>query len=99
MAKYHVHCYAIVRVRVANVEAETPQQAIEQAVEAIDWHRTFPERNYPDSDSKPLCITDMSFAEGFDGYLVDVDGDKDCEQSKYYADDPRVVDNKHTFQA
>lgn len=69
--KHHVHIYAVVRVKVIDVEAGDRKDAIGVAEdmvagdihELINWHHP---REY---------IESITFAEGIDGYLVDEIGD------------------------
>ena len=55
MTKYRVHIYAIVRVPV-DVEAESPEKAVELADQATNLHEAFRQGEY---------------ADDIDGFLVD----------------------------
>jgi hypothetical protein len=57
MPKFNVHIYAIVRVTVEGVEAESPEAAAKIADEKTDLHRSCPEVG--------------EYADSVDGYMVD----------------------------
>ncbi len=73
MPKYTVHIYAVARVPV-EVEAESMEGAIKKAEEKTNLYDVL------DSEK-------ASFAEEVTGYLVDVEGDEGCENSRYFNTD------------
>lgn len=76
MPKYNVHIYVVVRVRVDGIEADDMPSAITKAEETQDFHTLFD------------CEADnIEYAEDSDGYLVDVVGDGEYEQSRFYCKD------------
>ena len=58
MPKYDVHIYPIVRLRVAGVEADSPEEAARRAEESLDLHRL-------------VACGAAEYAEDLDGFLVD----------------------------
>lgn len=71
MPKYDVHLYAVVRVKVSGVEACSMENAIEKAEGATPLHQMF-DRG------------DMEYAEEITHYLVDVEGDEEYMQTKWF---------------
>jgi hypothetical protein len=69
--KYNVHMYAVVRVRVNDVEADSPVEAIRKAEDSVNWYDRFDR-------------VDQEFAEEFAYHLVDVVGDEEYEQSQWF---------------
>jgi hypothetical protein len=63
--KHNVHIYAVVRVKVADVEADTPEAATERAEAAVDLHALF--RGLAGHGA-----TDTEYAEAIDSFVVDV---------------------------
>ncbi len=57
MPKYNVHIYAIVRVAIEGVEADSPEAAAKIADERTDLHLA--------------CPSIGEYAESVDGYMVD----------------------------
>ena len=72
MTKYNVHLYAIVRVKVSDIEAPDPKEACRLAESTEDLYRRF---NGPE---------DQEYGEEIDSYLVDVVGDEEYEQSHFF---------------
>jgi hypothetical protein len=69
---YHVHLFAVVRVKISNVEATSERDAIARAREqAPDLYERF---DAPDGE----------FTEEFSQFLVDVVGDADYDQSRWF---------------
>ena len=74
MKAYNVHLYALVRVTVREVLAETPTEAIDEAIEAIDLTVLFDR----------LGEKDVAYAEDIPSALVDEVGDAQYEHSQCY---------------
>ena len=72
MAKFEVHVYAIVRVKVENVEANTAQEATGKAEESLDLNEMF------------NGIPNAEYADDVDGFLVDEVGDDQHANSKWF---------------
>jgi hypothetical protein len=71
MPKYHVHIYAVFRVRVPDVEADSPEEACQKAEQAVDL------ADLPNG-------TWVDYADDIHGFLVDEDGDTEYERSTFY---------------
>ena len=82
MAKYNVHLYAVVRVDISNIEAESQQAALKKAEEETDLHTL-------------LDATEaVEYGEEIIGYLVDEVGDDEFRKScNYNADGERQRGN------
>lgn len=73
--KYNVHIFAVVRVKVKDVEAKDHAEAIKLAVEQADLNTAF--GNDPD----------ITYTEDIDGYMVDeVDEKGEWVVGQYYPD-------------
>lgn len=59
MPEYDVHLYPVVRVKVAGVEAESPEEAARKAEESLDLHAL-------------LSHGVVEYADDLDGFLVDL---------------------------
>lgn len=70
---YNVHLYAVVRRKLTDISAESPQAAVHAAQEQPTIARWLRQLEDPQSIGE--------FAEEFNHYLVDVAGDEDFEQS------------------
>ncbi|HSG70753.1 MAG TPA: hypothetical protein VLA12_10085 [Planctomycetaceae bacterium] len=68
---FDVHLFPVVRIKVSGVAATSQREAIETALVQTDLHAHF-------SDS------DGEFAEELSHFLVDVVGDEEYEQSRWY---------------
>lgn len=82
LTKYDVHYYAEIRQKFTNIEASSPREAVLKGFEDqryLRWIQQF----YVEH---PLCVRIGEFAEGFSGYMVDVAGDTDYSESRYFAD-------------
>lgn len=75
MPKYHVHLYPIVRVLVRDIEAESQVEAIKKAEAQVDWDAFL---------SHSVGMLHAEFADDFDGFHVDEDGDPEHERSTGY---------------
>jgi hypothetical protein len=78
--KYDVHIYAVVRVKVPGVEAESQTDAIEQAEEQVDFNALFDSRRF----SLYPGIECVEYADETSGYLVDEEGDEEHDRSSFY---------------
>jgi len=88
--KYDVHIFAIVRVKVARISAESQIEAIHKAEGSVDLYTLF---NKPDS----VNVETTEFADGISHYLVDEVGDSTYERSRFYeADGETVLDFART---
>ena len=76
--KYTVHIYAIVRVEVPEIEAETQQQALTRAQKQVDLYDLFRRCDVPNGVE---CI---EYADEISHFLVDEEGDEEHEKSKWY---------------
>lgn len=72
---HHVYIYAIVRVKVSNVEAENHAEAIKKAEDRVDLNGLF------------NCGSNQEFADDVDCFLVDEVGDEEFANSRWYKKD------------
>ena len=85
--KYAVHIFAVVRVKVPDVEAESQADAIRKAEESTDLYGTL---NWPIGR---MChvdargVSEVEYAEENLYYLVDEEGDEKFERSRHYKAD------------
>ena len=84
--KQHVHIYAVVRVKVSDIDAETPKAAIKKAEEEADLQKllTF---NGADLLGVHMQDVDVTYAEEHTGYTVaplDEDGEIMYDQVKNF---------------
>ena len=78
MNKYNITFQAAVNVRVADVEAATPQEAIEAALDRVDLHSLLERR-------KPTPKVDFTeYAEEVREALVDEVGDEEFDKSRWF---------------
>ena len=78
MSTYNITLQAAVNVRVADVEAATPQDAIEAALDRVDLHSLLERR-------KPTPKVDFTeYAEEVREALVDVVGNEEYDQSRWF---------------
>jgi len=73
--KHNVHIYAIVRVKVCDIEAESHADAIQKAEVLVDLNALFNKG------------ADQEFADDIDCFLVDEIGDEDYGNSRWYEKD------------
>lgn len=59
MPKYDVHIYAIARLKVADIDADSPQDAARKAEQQVDLHHAIAHR-------------EAEYADDIEGFLVDV---------------------------
>jgi hypothetical protein len=79
---HNVHIYAIVRVKVSNVEAENHAEAIKKAEDMIDLNGLFNRGS------------DQEFADDIDCFLVDDVGDEEFNHSRWYQKDGVTLMNQ-----
>ncbi len=82
--KYDVHIFAVVRVKVAGIDAGGQTEAIVKAEDSVDLYRLFENRG-------AFGVETTEFADEISLYLVDEVGDSTYERSCYYAADGRTV--------
>jgi hypothetical protein len=83
--KYDVHIFAITRIKVCGIEADSQQQAIENT-DQIDLH-AYLDRNLCPSEGESALrgeVAYIEYAEDIDSYLVDEQGDGDFSLSRRY---------------
>ena len=76
--KYKVHIYAIVRVKVLDVEANSQEEAITRVRDHVNLNDLL-NRTHPLSN-----VEHVEFADEITGYLVDEQGDQKHERSRFY---------------
>ena len=85
--KYAVHIFAVVRVKIPDVEAESQAEAIRKAEESTDLYGTL---NWPIGR---MChvdargVSEVEYAEENLYYLVDEEGDEKYANSRHYKAD------------
>ena len=88
--KYDVHIFAIVRVKVAGISAESQAEAIEKAEDSVDLYRLF-------DNPGAFGVEATEFADGISHYLVDEVGASTYKRSRFYeADGTTVLDFSKT---
>ena len=78
--RYNVHIFAIVRVKVPDVEAGSHQDAIKKAVECTNLNDVF------DLVSPVPGVEHTEYGEEISHYLVDELGDEEYRHSTFYHD-------------
>lgn len=79
---YNVHMYAVVRIKVTDIEADNHIEAIEKAEPlAFEFAQRFLQG---EADAFYFGVTEYEFAEELIYALVDEEGDEDYERSLYY---------------
>lgn len=78
--KYNVHIYTLVRVKVANVEADSQQDAIVQAEKFLD--KDIFKKEFPVETGVPYVEHIESAEKMADDYLVDEVGDESFAKTK-----------------
>jgi hypothetical protein len=82
--KYDVHIFAIVRVKVAGISAESQAEAIDKAENSVDLYRIL-------DNPGGVGVQGTEFADGISHYLVDEVGDSTYRQSRFYEPDGKTV--------
>ena len=80
MPKYHVNLYALVRVRVPDVEADSQEEACQTAEQRVNLDSLFHGVSGP-------YVSDVEYADEVNHYLVDLDGDEEYKQSQFFDGD------------
>jgi hypothetical protein len=89
--KYNVHVFAVVRVKVAGVEADSQTEAIEKARACVDWYGTFENISVRGKHVPGVHIDATEFAEEFSHYLVDEQDDPEYNNSQWFDSAPALV--------
>jgi hypothetical protein len=76
--KYNVHLYAVVRVKVNDVEAESQTEAIDKAGSMVNFNSLL------DASRPSRVVEYVEYADEVNTALVDEQGDEDYERSKFY---------------
>ena len=76
--KYNVPVYAIVRMKVLDVEANSQEEAITRVRDHVNLNDLL-NRTHPLSN-----VEHVEFADEITGYLVDEQGDQKHERSRFY---------------
>ena len=76
--KCNVHIYAIVRVKVLGVEANSQEEAIKRVRDHVNLNDLM-NRSHPLSN-----VEHVEFVDEITGYLVDEQGDQKHERSRFY---------------
>lgn len=103
MKKYNVHVYAVVRVKVCGIEADSHEDAITKADEELE---TALGRMFPDMSTNlpPEACGDVLHFElaGYDGevlgYLVDEENDPEFIRTRRYKEDGKTPDIPAEFK-
>lgn len=81
--KYDVHIYAVVRVKVTGIEAESQTDAIPKAEEAVDLYRLFDRNTH-----LPEAVAHVEYADENSYFLVDNQDDEEFANSHFYVYSP-----------
>ena len=83
--RYDVHVFAVIRRKISGISAATPTEAIRQTLAGPVVRRWL--ESFTDADESG------EFAEEISHYLVDVVGDEEFAQSRWFqsADDPLLA--------
>jgi len=76
--KYNVHVYVTVRVKIIDVEANSPEEAIKRVPDHVDLNDLM-NRSHPLSN-----VEHVEFVDEITGYLVDEQSDQKHERSRFY---------------
>lgn len=79
-----VHIFAVVRVKVAGIDANSQTEAIVKTEDSVDLYRLFENRS-------AFGVETTEFADEISFYRVDEVGDSTYERSCYYAADGTTV--------
>ena len=85
--RYDVHLFAIVRVKVSGVEAESQQAAIAKTVEGVDLHELL-DREGVEAETPAGLVTAITAAEEIAYVLVDEWDDPGFARSQHYQQNP-----------
>lgn len=96
MPQYDVHAYCTVRVKISNVEALDPVDAVAKVSDNVSFHNIFqavlkdPSRMTTLPLLKTGQVSDVEFSDEVQDYLVDRHGDNDYSESRVYDTDGMV---------
>lgn len=76
--KYDVHLYAVVRVKVNDIEADSQTEAIDKAESLVNFNSLF------DASRPSRVVEHVEYADEVNAALVDEQGDENYERSKFY---------------
>lgn len=76
--KYDVHIYAVARIKVSGIEANSQQEAIREAEKLVDLDRVL---------NKTFGDIEVCSAEEIQDYLVDEVGDAEYQNTKTWEED------------
>jgi len=80
--KHNVHVFAVVRVKVDGIEAESHDDTVKKAMERFhDLYDLFDTQNFR---HLPEGVTDVEFGEEFSHFLVDEEGDQEFARSTWH---------------
>lgn len=88
--KYDVHLYETVRVKLEEVEAESPREALERAEASLDKER-YLNRYFPMDDGSRPRVAHVEHADETPGYVVDEVGDEEHLNTRVYEYDLGLV--------
>jgi len=87
--KYHVHVYTVVRVKFADVEADSPQEAIDKAEESVNFHDLLKRDVSNYNRGAPVVVEHVEWAEEHtEDFLVDEAGDTAFKNSQMWHRNP-----------
>lgn len=92
MPNYNVHVFAVVRVKVAEIEAGSQTEAIEKA-QQTDFRGLFDREGRMwgrDLEGNSVVITQTEYAEELTHFHVDEIGDEDYAKSQWYCSDGKT---------
>jgi hypothetical protein len=82
--KYKVHLFAVVRVRIDNIEATSQLEAIKKAENDTDLYRQFLWESRGGEGGTDPYVNHTEWADEISHVLVDEEGDEEYEQSGWY---------------
>lgn len=88
--KYNVHIYPVFRFTLENVEAETPEEAIQKARAHAEQARLLSATCYL-VDTVDHRIVEAHYAEDITSYVVDLVGDSEFKESTTFEDAVHVA--------
>ena len=80
--KYNVIVYAVARVKVMDVDAESQTEAIDKALKSINLYRLL------DNQNPAPNVAYIEFGDEIVSYLVDEQGDEEYAKSLWWVDNP-----------
>lgn len=86
---YDVHVFAVVRVKVKDIEAKTTKEATEKAIEKVDWRSLFMLRE------GKVGATSIEFTDEFNGFMVNPQWESDGAEFLREDGSPDIKDTCH----